>query len=330
VIFEIEQQMPALRSSISSGAGGLRSVTVVNSTGARGMKQAETQKSAANGAVTARLPETYQWLLVPTQQRPEDPVDWQATRLSGQESLAARASKRLRNDELLITSFAPSRLRMELDNVPLWRGDHVSIRQLTDDFGRYVYLPRLKDPSVLAKAIRDGLGMLMWEQDSFAYAESYDEGQGRYRGLRTRELVSVDGGDSGLLVRPEAAILQIEREESRVPPPPGGGEANGGTEQPGGGGAEPGNGEVTPPVRGTRKLRRFHGTVALDPERPGRDAGRIAEEVIAHLTGLMGATVRVTLEIDADIADGAPENVVRTVTENSNALKFTSAGFEES
>ena len=30
------------------------------------VKQAETQKRAADGAVTALLPETYQWLLVPT------------------------------------------------------------------------------------------------------------------------------------------------------------------------------------------------------------------------------------------------------------------------
>jgi hypothetical protein len=34
------------------------------------VKQAETQKAAADGAVTARLPETYQWLLVPTQASP--------------------------------------------------------------------------------------------------------------------------------------------------------------------------------------------------------------------------------------------------------------------
>jgi hypothetical protein len=36
----------------------------------------------------------------------------------------------------------------------------------------------------------------------------------------------------------------------------------------------------------------------------------------------------VTLEIEAEIGDGAPENVVRTVTENSHSLKFISAGFE--
>jgi hypothetical protein len=69
--------------------------------------------------------------------------------------------------------------------------------------------------------------------------------------------------------------------------------------------------------------------VELNPTRVGRDAGRIAEEVISHLAGLVGATVTVTLEIDADIPDGAPENVVRTVTENSRTLKFSSQGFEE-
>ena len=61
----------------------------------------------------------------------------------------------------------------------------------------------------------------------------------------------------------------------------------------------------------------------------GRDASRIADEVIAHLSGLMGAKVDVTLEIEADIPSGAPDHVVRTVTENSRTLKFKTHGFEE-
>ena len=52
-----------------------------------------------------------------------------------------RASKKLRSDELLLTGFAATRLRMELDRVPLWRGDHVAIKQLVEDFARYLYLP---------------------------------------------------------------------------------------------------------------------------------------------------------------------------------------------
>ena len=66
----------------------------------------------------------------------------------------------------------------------------------------------------------------------------------------------------------------------------------------------------------------------LDATRVGRDASQIADEVIAHLAGLVGANVTVTLEIQAEIPDGAPEQVVRTVTENSQTLNFTDQGFE--
>lgn len=66
----------------------------------------------------------------------------------------------------------------------------------------------------------------------------------------------------------------------------------------------------------------------LDPARVGRDASKIADEVIAHLAGLMGASVTVTLEIEAQIPSGAPDHVVRTVTENGRSLRLTSQGFE--
>src|SRR5580658_1328372 len=143
------------------------------------VKQAETQKTAADGVVTARLPETYQWLLVPTQANPQAPVTWQTIRLSGQDALAERASKKLKNDESLVVAFASSRLRMDMDRVPLWRGNHVAIRQLVDDFGRYLYLPRLKNTTVLLNAIHAGLALLTWEHDGFAYAETYDDSAAR-------------------------------------------------------------------------------------------------------------------------------------------------------
>ncbi len=61
--------------------------------------------------------------------------------------------------------------------------------------------------------------------------------------------------------------------------------------------------------------------------RVGLDASLVADEVIAHLTALLGAKVTVTLEVEAEIPDSAPDQVVRTVTENSLTLKFTSQGF---
>ena len=123
------------------------------------VKQAEIQKEAASSAVGARLPEAYQWLLVPGQASPSAPIEWLAVRLSGQDSLAARASKKLKGDELLVTGFAATRLRMELDRVPLWRGDHVSIKQIVEDFARYLYLPRVSEPTVLLSAINGGVAL---------------------------------------------------------------------------------------------------------------------------------------------------------------------------
>ena len=53
-----------------------------------------------------------------------------------------------------------------------------------------------------------------------------------------------------------------------------------------------------------------------------------SDSVIAHLSGVMGANVRLTLEIEVDIPNGTPEQVVRIVTENSRTLKFDDSGFE--
>jgi len=292
------------------------------------VKQAETQKAAADGAVTARLPETYQWILVPVQASPQVAVDWQVVRLSGQDALAVRASKKLRSDESLVTGFAATRLRMELDKIPLWRGDHVAAKLLAEDFARYLYLPRLKNSSVLLDAIKDGVALLTWEQDAFAFADSFDEESGRYRGLRTGQQISLPDADApGLLVKPMVARKQLEAERSQtsgttpsVNTTPGEATAvPSGISQPG----------APKPPPAAIQPKRFHGTVALDATRVGRDASRIADEVIAHLVGLVGANVKVTLEIEAEIPSGAPDQVVRTVTENSRTLKFTSQGFEK-
>ena len=288
------------------------------------VKQAETQRDAAAEAVTARFPETYQWLLTPVQTAPADPVTWEAARLTGQGALAERAARRLKSDDLLAASFAGTRLRMELDRVPLWRGDHVPVRQIVDDFASYLYLPRLQDPGVLLRAVADGVGLLTWAGESFGYADSFDEEAGRYRGLRGGQVITLTDPDSaGMLVKPDVARRQLDADRAVVVPPTPGGAGTGDSETPPGPGPEP-----PPPPPPDPRPTRFHGSASLDATRTGRDAGRIAEEVITHLTGLVGARVMVTLEIDADIPDGAPDHVVRTVTENSRTLKFNSLGFE--
>ncbi len=60
----------------------------------------------------------------------------------------------------------------------------------------------------------------------------------------------------------------------------------------------------------------------------GRDASRVADEVISHVVALMSAEVTVTLEISAPLPNGVSDNFVKTVTENSKTLKYANQGFE--
>ena len=197
---------------------------------------------------------------------------------------------------------------MELDRIPLWRGDHVRVAQLWVDFAQYLYLPRLRDVEVLRGAIADGVSLITWEQDGFGYAQGSDEAARRYRGLVAGGHASVLVDAESVLVRPEVAREHVGEEEKPKP-----------TEEV----------EERAEEGAVRIPHRFHGSVLLDPHRPSRDMDEIAREVIQHLTGLVGAECEVRLEISAEVPDGVPDEVLRTVTENARTLKFDSHGFEE-
>jgi predicted AAA+ superfamily ATPase len=290
-------------------------------------RQAAIKRTDADKAIEQRIPETYVWLLVPTQPEPTGPIEWSDLRLQGQDGLVARASKKMRGDELLITVLDPTVLRIHLDSIPLWRGAHVELRQLADDFAQYLYLPRLRNTDVLLKAIQDGIARPNWEQETFAYAESYDEERKRYRGLHAGEQVTITLDAGGLVVKPEVARGQFDSETpTPLPTPVVERENRRGAE-----GTE--ESQSSSRLSGSapeRVLRRFHGSKQLNPRDLARDAGTIGTEIVQHLVSRMGARVTVRLEIDAELPEGAPEDLVRTVTENCRTLRFESAGFEES
>ena len=293
------------------------------------VKQAQTQRDSASATVDTRVPETWQWLLVPNQENAQQTeIRWEALRLSATDALAVRAGKRLKKDELLLDGFAGTGLRMELDKTPLWRGEHVAVKQLIEDFASYLYLPRLRDPDVLLQAINSGLVSLTWEQDGFAFADSYDEVEQRYRGLQAGQIQEMELLRAGLLVKPEVARRQLD-EERKANDEALGDEVGVDGDKPPMIDAPPLPGGIADREKDQPLPRRFHGSVELDAARVGRDASQVADEVISHLSGLVGAEVTVTLEIAANIPDGAPDSVVRTVTENSNTLKFQSHGFEK-
>lgn len=301
--------------------------------------QARNKRAEFDKTVETRIPEAYQWLLIPAQDKDSPTIIWDEIKVTGDGPLTERASRKVVHDEQLIPTLGGTLLRLELDRVPLWggqRGNHVEVRQLTEDFAQYLYLPRLKSPEVLHQAVATGAARTTAEHDAFAYADAWDAREERYLGLTIGQQQPTVM-PSGLVVKPEAALRQLDAEQrareqaaadlaGAQPNVPGAvnDHASTATYEPLGSPAVAL--DAAPPPR---VLRRFYGAVELDPLRVGLDASEVAEAVIAHLQALPGAKVRISLEIEVEMPQGVTEQVERTVSENARTLKFESFGFEE-
>jgi predicted AAA+ superfamily ATPase len=277
--------------------------------------QARSKRAEVDRTVSLRLADTYHWLLVAGQPEPTGPVEWDAIKVEGQAGLAVRAGDKLVNEGRLYTSFVPVLLRMRLDGVleAMWEDGHTTVNELWGAFSRYLYLPRLRDLQVLLETVRAGANTTTWEAEGFGIADSYEAERRRYLGLTVRGIHAAVTGTT-LIVRPAEASRQAAEDGAAISTVDevGAGDESGGL----GGETELG------------KLRRFYGSVHLDPGSLSRDFGRVSQEVVSHLSGLVDARVEISIEVRAELDEGFPDEVIRTVTQNARTLKFESQGFE--
>lgn len=285
-------------------------------------QQLDSSLKRAEETVHVRLQETYCWLIAPTQEG-TSPITLEISRISGTDEYVGRVSRKLKGTGQLVQQWSPALLKIELDKWFWEGGNHVSLKAIMESFFRYCYLPRLVDTEVLLNAIREGLS----SNDYFGYATSVDA-DGKYAGLKIGATIStIHVDEESVLVKAESALKQIQDELTKQ--------------------SFVGTGAVSSAVKkrievgsdGAKveqlvipkapEIRRFHGTVSLNPTRLGRDAGEIGEAILQHIAGLNGVRIDVTLEIHAELEDGAPDQVVKTVSENCKTLKFLSFGFEK-
>ena len=286
-------------------------------------REAADGEKTSNQNVGVRFNEAWRWVLVPTQPVANGDVgdlEWEVVQAAGNgESVVARVSRRMRTSEHLIVKWSPALLTMELDRWFWKERDHVSVKAVWDALSAYCYLPRLRDQAVFVEAVQDGIG----SGDYFGYATSVSS-DGRYEGLKlgsSAAAIYVDA--SSVLLKPDVARRQLEADRSKPDgpdPDPGPGPGPDPSPDPG----------PVPPPSPPRLPRRFFGTVEIDPDRAGRDMGQLAEEVLQHLTTLPSGKVKVTVEIEAEVADGVSSDVQRVIDENCRTLRFRSHGFEES
>jgi predicted AAA+ superfamily ATPase len=296
--------------------------------------QATSNRDKLHKEVDNFIREAYQWMLVPEQPNPQGAIEWEAVRLQGNESPIVRASRKLIHEERLITNYAPSNLRLTALDPYLWKDtNHINLKQLWEYLSTYTYLPRLKNSEVLRQTIHAGVMNLLW-QENYAYATGWDETKQKYLGLKagTQEPIQIQIDSQCLIVKPEIASAQLQAESrsetidsTYISPRSSSPSAN--DERENSGGFKP---EKKPSIEQIKVLpKRFYGTVELTAERINRDVPTIADAVIQHLTKLSDTRVKITLEIHADLANGATDDVVRTVLENCNTLKFINKSFEQ-
>lgn len=301
-------------------------------------QEAKKNCDDADKRLGGMLTEAWKWLLAPAQEpKPSGGV----TDLFWEEKMITTSSqnpvdnifKVLQENELAYPKWAPIHLKNVLQTW-FWKGEQTET--LVMDFWRaccsYPYLPRLMDSSVLQETISAGVV----STDYFAYANG-KEGN-KYLGLIFGKQGSVYIDQSSLLIPTTVAEAYLAAQTAATAGQTGGaGVVNGGsgaTWTPGGetGGAVTG-GSTDSDTGSTGAAvaipKRFHGSVSLNPFSLGLDAAKIAEEIVQHFTSLIGTSVNITLEIDANAPGGIKEGVRRAIQENARTLKFTIAEFEE-
>jgi predicted AAA+ superfamily ATPase len=291
--------------------------------------QAEGKRKSGLDTIKLRLPETFVWILTSFQEVGSSEVQWDESKMNGsnQDAFLSRVLKKLTSQSQLYNDFASSELRINLDRIPLWRGNNVSIRQLREDFAKYLYLPKLSSAHLLQQAIESGISLVSWKKDSFAYAESYDEENSRYRGLRAgfSVMISLDG--YGLLVKPEVAFEQLEKERLEAENAKGSESTDPENQYPPTG-TDPEKPSVNDADPKTAKKTRFFGHVETDATRFFRSTDDIEKEILKHLNLAAGTNVKITIHIEADNAEGFDQDTERTLRENGRTLGFGNIEFD--
>ncbi|PWM79769.1 MAG: hypothetical protein DBY32_02635 [Phascolarctobacterium sp.] len=296
------------------------------------IREAENSLKRSNTTVEQRLKETYCWLLVPYIDPYEDikTMQWEISDLGGgDDGIISKAVKKMKQSEQIIDKWAPTLLKMNLDNILWENSDYIEIKKLWEYLCTYCYLPRLADYNVLEDTIRQGLQ----STDYFGIADGYSDG--RYIGLKFNDSVMTIN-KSDLLVKPAIATKQIiEQQKASII-----GDSNLFTNNNDGKSTENGNAPdglsgqsqifgVSTGTVSVHKNKRFFMSAKLDNTRVNKNVNDYLTEIIQYLMAVDGANVELTLEVSVNAPNGIPSSTVRTVSENCRTLKIQNFGFED-
>lgn len=302
-------------------------------------KNATASFEQARDGLKRMIRETYKWLLAPVQTalpgRGLSDLQWEHFSINaGTANLSQEIERVLKENELLITEWAPYHLANMLKNW-FWKEGvkEVSALEVWQKTCCYLYLPRLRDDTVFVRALSMGLE----GRDFFAIAQGKD-GE-RYLGFVFGKPSSVFLDASHLLIEPASAnayadALRAKEDAERALRKqvadviPDTSESHGVDI----GDAEPQEaiGGLRDPITEIKKAlaTQFYASADLNPVKAKMDFAMLVDEVVQQFTAKLGVDVKISIEIQATSKAGFDEGLQRAIKENCNVLKFKSAEFE--
>lgn len=300
-------------------------------------RQASKSLDDAKDALQRMIRESYKWLLAPVQEaRPGKGLSdlmWEHFQVNpGAQNLSQEIERVLKENELLITEWAPIHLATVLKNW-FWKDGvkDVSALHVWQQTCHQLYLPRLKDDHVFQRTVQVGSE----SKDFFGYAQGKEDG--RYVGFSYGKNTSIFMDASPLLIEPltAAAYLQELTEAQRAAEA-----ARPATETTTTYPNNPGTPERpvaepdpvdTPTGTTTAQAakKQFYATIELDPILAKKQFADLMEEVVQQFTVRPGVKVKIVVDIQAESSTGFDDGLQRAVKENCSVLKFKNAEFEE-
>jgi len=297
-------------------------------------RQASKSLEDANEALRRMIRETYKWMVAPMQEaRPGkglSEIQWEHFQVNpGAQNLSQEIERVLKENELLITEWAPIHLATVLKTW-FWKDDikETSALNVWQQSCQQLYLPRLKDDTVFQQTMGAGAE----SRDFFGFAQGKEDG--RYVGFSYGKRTSLIMDSSLLLIEPVTAARYAEAqraaEEAARPKPTEPAPGATGSDAPpprvedsakptyaGGGSAAP------QPIK-----KQFYGSIELDAIQAKKQFADVVDEVVLQFTSRPGVKVKIDVEIQAESATGFDDVLQRAVKENCNVLRFKNAEFE--
>lgn len=290
--------------------------------------QAKKELKTAEDVLPRVARECYKWILCPVMMTPTDrqPSVEVFPLNTGGSSLGSAIEHVCQENELIIMAWSPIHLRNKLRDL-YWKDGKVAVNamQLWEDIQRYLFLPRMRNRSVLEQTIVKGAG----SKDFFgtAYGQDGEEFEGFKFGDSNIQL-----DDTLLLIDPEAAKKYEASRPAFVKEelPPWGGRTDSGNTTEGvvaGDALNNHTGSTSGSVL-TTKAHVFYGSVEVNSSTAKVRMVQLADEVINVLASDPNATLKITLEINAEYPAGASDQIKRAVSENAKSLGFKNSTWE--